>query len=304
MPNNCHHVDPHRVGVLFDWHEVCYLIITVNNTCRNGKMVCGTMIIKAIVCWLYIPCEYRPVEWSVWHSYEALDILRRKKMSFFWVGICNVMKNKTPTMKLASNRSHESRKYSSMELSKVDIWINIVYNLTKGSREWHKLTRTTRTPAFWGYPPAASGSPILLSHIGSQVKRRQRQIYKFKKFAHIFKFWNKRYTRHTFWSCLIRCANTKWIQRVSLKLQSGQDSVQRRTDGRTDRGTRWNQYTPFQIRWYGGITRAVSNSLIRPYARISEYLASYLCHDYECKVGHNDPMKSELNILIHMPPSN
>ena len=40
-------------------------------------------------------------------------------------------------------------------------------------------TRTTRTPAFWGYPPpppppASSWLPTLLSHIGSQVKKNNR----------------------------------------------------------------------------------------------------------------------------------
>ena len=33
--------------------------------------------------------------------------------------------------------------------------------------------------------PAASWLPILLSHIGSQVRRRQSQNYKFKEFAKI-----------------------------------------------------------------------------------------------------------------------
>ena len=37
-------------------------------------------------------------------------------------------------------------------------------------------------------PPAASWLPILLSHIGSQVKRRQSQSYKFKEFAKITNF--------------------------------------------------------------------------------------------------------------------
>ena len=83
--------------------------------------------------------------------------------------------------------------------------------------------------------PAASWLPIPLSHIGSQVKGRQSQSYKFKKFAKIFEFWNGHYTRHTFWSCLIRCANIKWIRWVFLKIQSGHDSVQRRTDGQTDK---------------------------------------------------------------------
>ena len=94
-------------------------------------------------------------------------------------------------------------------------------------------TRTTRTPEFWGYPPPPS-LPIVLSHIGSQVKRRQSESYKLKKLA---KFSNKHYMRHTIWSCLVRCANMKWTRRVLLKIQSGHDSVHRRTDGWTDRRT-------------------------------------------------------------------
>ena len=37
-------------------------------------------------------------------------------------------------------------------------------------------TRTTRMPAFWGYPPAASWLPTLLSHVGSQVKIRSNDL--------------------------------------------------------------------------------------------------------------------------------
>ena len=45
-------------------------------------------------------------------------------------------------------------------------------------------------------------------------------------------------------------------------------------------------------------TRAVRDCLIRPYARISEYLVIYLCIGHECKVGHSDfiPEKRELSI--------
>ena len=111
----------------------------------------------------------------------------------------------------------------------------------------------TPTPSPHDYPYY-----ILLSHIGSQVKRRQSQSYKFKGFAKIsiFLFWNNHYTRHTFWSCLIRYANMKWIRRVFLKIQSGHDSVHRRTEGRMDR---WpdrqgeTSITPFQLRWGRGM---------------------------------------------------
>ena len=50
---------------------------------------------------------------------------------------------------------------------------------------------------------------------------------------------------------------------------------------------------PLQRRGLRGkkeITRAVRDCLIRPYARTSECFVSYLRLDYECKVGHNDPV--------------
>ena len=49
------------------------------------------------------------------------------------------------------------------------------------------------------------------------------------------------------WSCLIRCANMKWIRWVLLKIQSGHHSVHRRTDGQGD-----TSIPPFQLRWSEG----------------------------------------------------
>ena len=51
------------------------------------------------------------------------------------------------------------------------------------------------------------------------------------KFSKIFN------TQHTFWSWLIRCVNMKWIWLVLREIQSGHDSIHRRTDGWTDRQT-------------------------------------------------------------------
>ena len=111
-------------------------------------------------------------------------------------------------------------------------------------------TRTTRTPAFWGYPQPPHDYPyhwVILDPKSKEDKVKVTNLKNSPKFQ-IFKFWNGHYTRHTFLSCLIRCANMKWIRWVLLKIQSGHDSVHRRTDGwtdgRTDRGTRWYQYTP------------------------------------------------------------
>ena len=50
------------------------------------------------------------------------------------------------------------------------------------------------------------------------------------------------YKWHTFWSSLITCANMKWIWRVLLKIQSGHDSVHRRTDGQMDKHTDGQTY--------------------------------------------------------------
>ena len=69
----------------------------------------------------------------------------------------------------------------------------------------------------------------------SQKKTKSKlQIKKIRQNFKFLEFWNGHYTRHTFWSCLIRCANMKWIRWVLLKIQSGHDSVHRRTDGQGD----------------------------------------------------------------------
>ena len=98
------------------------------------------------------------------------------------------------------------------------------------------LSEPTRTPAFWGYPPPPNDYPYHWVILDPKSKRNKVKVTNSKnspKFQ-IFEFWNEHYTRHTFWSCLIRCANMKWIRWVLLKIQSGHDSVHRRTDGQGD----------------------------------------------------------------------
>ena len=73
-------------------------------------------------------------------------------------------------------------------------------------------TRTTRTPAFWGYPPLPHVYPyhwVILDPKSKEVKvTNLKNSPKFK----IFELWNWHYTRHTFSSCLIKFANVKWIR--------------------------------------------------------------------------------------------
>ena len=117
-------------------------------------------------------------------------------------------------------------------------------NLTMGSSHrkskilhTYIITRTTRMPVFWGYPPPPhdySHYWVILDPKSKEDKVKVTNLNNLPKFQ-IVEFSNKLYTWHTFWSCLIRCAKMKWIQWVLLKIQSGHDSVHRRTDRQTDK---------------------------------------------------------------------
>ena len=92
-------------------------------------------------------------------------------------------------------------------------------------------------PAFWGYPPPHNDYPyhwVILDPKSKEDKVKVTNLKNSPKFQ-IFEFRYGHYTWHTFWNCSIRCANMKWIQWVLLKIQSGHDSVHRRTDGQTDK---------------------------------------------------------------------
>ena len=67
-------------------------------------------------------------------------------------------------------------------------------------------------------------------------QNKTKSVTNFKNFSKlkVFEFWKNLNTKHTFWNCLIRCVNMKWIRWLLRKIQSGQDSVHRRTDGQTD----------------------------------------------------------------------
>ena len=86
-------------------------------------------------------------------------------------------------------------------------------------------TKATRTPAFWGYTLPPHDYPYYWPvHIGSQVTTRQKSKLQIERIRQNFKFLNLKkkqrkkknnlYAWHTFWSCLIRCINMKWIRQV------------------------------------------------------------------------------------------
>ena len=93
----------------------------------------------------------------------------------------------------------------------------------------------------------------------------------------IFEFWNGHYTRHTFWSCLIRCANMKWIRWVLLKIQSGHDSVHRRTDEQGD-----TSIPPFQLRWSGGYNKH-EHSFLEPWFDMAKWPWKVMVNDCHIK---------------------
>ena len=114
------------------------------------------------------------------------------------------------------------------------------------------MTRTTRTPAFWDTP-----CHPMITHTSSdshqiQCHKKTKSKLQIPKIQ-IFEFCNNSYTRHTFWSCLIRCANMKWIWPVLWKIQGGHGFVHRRTDRRTDDVK--PVYPPFNFVEAGGIIK-------------------------------------------------
>ena len=114
--------------------------------------------------------------------------------------------------------------------------------------------RTTRTPAFWGYPPPPHDCPyywVILDLKSKEEKVKVRNLKDLPKLP-IFEFCSKLYTRHTC-SCLIRCANIKWIRIIEDRERKRLcPQTDRRTDGQTD-GQGETSIPPFQLRWSGGI---------------------------------------------------
>ena len=105
-----------------------------------------------------------------------------------------------------------------------------------------KPTRTTIMPVFWGYSPAPSWLPILLSHIGCQVRRRQSQSYKSKNSPKFHFFLILKLTLHE--THLLRLLDKicKYeMDPISIIEDTDRTwfcpQTDRRTDGRTDQRT-------------------------------------------------------------------
>ena len=95
----------------------------------------------------------------------------------------------------------------------------------------------------------------------------------------ILEFCNNPYTWHTFWSCLIGCANMKWIRLVLWKIQSGHHFVHRQTDRRmerrTDGQTTGTSIPPFQLRWSGGYNESIVRKMVHKKHKWMHYYLEY-----------------------------
>ena len=110
------------------------------------------------------------------------------------------------------------------------------FNLLRAKFFIGNLTKTTKTPAFCGYPLPPHDYPyywVILDSKSKEDKVKVTNLKNLPKFQ-MFEFWNKHCMWHTFLSYLTKCTNMKWIRRVLLKIQSRHDSVHWQT--------RWNQY--------------------------------------------------------------
>ena len=128
--------------------------------------------------------------------------------------------------------------------------------------------------------PATSWLPIPLSHIGSQVKRRQSSNFLILKWAlhatHLLKLLDKMCNYEMDPMSIIEDTERTWFCPQTDRQTDGQRDGQR--DRRTDRRPRWYQYTPlstslkrgydniFQYHW---ISQAVITTYIRADSRLA-----------------------------------
>ena len=113
------------------------------------------------------------------------------------------------------------------------------------------------------HPHPASWLHIIVSHIGSQVKRRQSQSYKFKEFAKISNFWIWKQTVHAthLLKLLVKMCKYEMDPMCIVEDKERTQFCPQTDILQTDRRTRWNQYTPFQLRWSGGYNESWCNGI-------------------------------------------
>ena len=100
------------------------------------------------------------------------------------------------------------------------------------------LTRTTRTPAFWGYPPPPHDYPLYWVILDPKSKEDKVKVTNFKNLP---KFQIFKQTLHA--THLLKLLD-KMCKYEMDPMSIVKDTEQTRFCPQTDRQTRWNQYTP------------------------------------------------------------
>ena len=116
--------------------------------------------------------------------------------------------------------------------------------------------RATRMPAFWEYPPPLHDDYTFYWFIWDPKSKQDKvKVTNLNKLPNIYilEFCKNLYMEHTFCSCLMRCINMKWIQKVEDTEQH--HSIHRQMDRRT----RWNQYIPCPTSLKWGYIKIVSD---------------------------------------------
>ena len=115
------------------------------------------------------------------------------------------------------------------------------------------ITRTTRMPAFWGYPRHLMITHTIESY-WIQSQKKISQSYEFGEFAKISM--KLKWVLHTTHLPKLLDKMYKYeMDLTSIVEDTEQKRTDRRMDGQTGRWTRWNQYTLPQLHWEGGMTR-------------------------------------------------
>ena len=121
---------------------------------------------------------------------------------------------------------------------------------SKGQCQW--LTRTTRTPAFWGYPPPPHDYPYHWVILDPKSKEDNVKVTNLQKFAKISNFWILKWALHA--THLLKLLD-KMCKYEMDPMSILEDTERTQFCPQTDRRTRWYQYTPYQLRWSGGYNK-------------------------------------------------
>ena len=110
-------------------------------------------------------------------------------------------------------------------------------------------TRTTRTPAFWGYPPPPHDYPYHWVILDPKSKEDKVKVSNLKKYAKISIFLILKWALHATHLLKLLDKMCKYEMDLMSIVEDTERTrfcpqMDRRTDGRTDRRTRWYQYTP------------------------------------------------------------